>query len=84
MKLKSWQILVSVGYNNMREEKFLFFLEFYGSCEEQMEMRNVLKTALDFMNARERPWSVLIFHPLEANSKVWTRIADIESLFSGA
>ena len=65
-KLKDWNILASAAYNSTREETFLFFLEFYANCEQQQEMKKTLETALNFMKQRERPWIVIIFHPLES------------------
>ena len=65
-KLKDWNILASAAYNSTREETFLFFLEFYTNCEQQQEMKKTLETALNFMKQRERPWIVIIFHPLES------------------
>ena len=37
--------------------------------EEQEEMKKTLEIALNFMKKRQRPWSVLIFHPLEKTKK---------------
>ena len=68
-KLKDWDILKSAAYSSTREETFLFFLEFYANCEEQAEMKKTLETALNFMKSWQRPWSVIIFHPLEQTKK---------------
>ena len=76
-KLKDWNILRSTAYSSTREETFLFFLEFYANCEEQEEMKKTLEIALNFMKKRQRPWSVLIFHPLEKTKKQ----KDVDSLF---
>lgn len=82
-KLKEWQILVSVSYNCLQEETFLFFSDSYSKHQDKEgEVLENLETALAFIKTRERPWRLLYFCATETDKQTKKRM-DMELKFFG-